>query len=1089
MKSRGVSLSVGALLLSLVVSSLLPSPPLMAEEGWAPDGDPIRFMRDPHVAGDLIAFSYQGDIWMANRDGTGARRLTNHTARDIAPRFSPDGQWIAFSSNRFGNNDVFLMPLEGGEPTQLTFHSTSDVVDGWTPDGRIVFSTTRGDHPFYSPMHTVSPEGGLPMPMGMDQARNVGVSPDGRYVAFNRNSLSTARKGQKGNRTTDIFVLDRESGGITQLTDADLEGFRDHVHDALPMWGAEGMIYFVSERDGIFNLWKMSPDGSGATQVTRHTSAGVKYPAISPDGRTIVYTNDHELWIVDVPNGTPQQVSVSLSFDPSINRVEWVDVENRAEGFAVQPDGANLAVDSRGEVFLVPVDEDKGEKVQVTESAWRDRYQEFSPDGKLLAYVSDEGGREELWVADLATGERRRLSEHDSYKDGNYVWSPDSRRIAFVAANTLFEVDVTSGRTTELAYNQNRGFSLSQYSPDGEWLVYTRRDEDEDSEVYLFEVNSRSEVNVTQDPFRDMGASLTPDGTHIVFRSDRDEGVSHLFVAPLARLTDDPDDPLVKAREDESAEEEGRGRREDRGEEESQAEPTPLRVDPDGIEKRVRQLTEGENGAGEFFLSADGETVFYTSRDDDGPALFSVPLEGGEADKVAEGGFSRIQPTKDRKTIFFVRSGGGGGQFRGSSPAGGSEIQKMTLPNGRPERVDFSFSVKVDHRAEWEQIFEESWRVMKYRFYDENMHGKDWDAIKAHYKPLLAHVGNYEDTYDLANQMIGELNASHVGVRGAPSVSMESEYQTGQLGVELEPEDGRYRVSHVYRDGPADKEWLDIGVGDYVLAIDGEEIRAGDNYWRILNHTLNDYVPIRVADSAGGANARELRIRTVTSLRNIQYQEWVEMNREFVERESEGKIAYVHIRSMNQSSLRVFENEINQFWNKQGIVVDIRYNGGGNTDQQLLDILERRPYEYWNNRWGARSSGRRPRQAIAGPKVMLINHRSGSDSEVTPLGFRDLELGSIVGNPTAAAVIATGSYRLIHGGTIRTPGSLVVSYDPTQPNNFGINLENYGVAPDVFAENTPEDELRGFDRELKAAVDEALRMLAEGLWQYRGPSR
>jgi tricorn protease len=413
----------------------------------------------------------------------------------------------------------------------------------------------------------------------------------------------------------------------------------------------------------------------------------------------------------------------------------------------------------------------------------------------------------------------------------------------------------------------------------------------------------------------------------------------------------------------------------------------------------------------------------------------------------------------------------------------------MSLSNARTEQVNFSFSVKVDHRAEWEQIFEESWRVMKYRFYDENMHGRDWDAIKAHYKPLLAHVGNYEDTYDLANQMIGELNASHVGVRGASSVTMESEYQTGQLGFELEPADGRYRVSHVYRDGPADKEWLDIGVGDYVLAIDGVEIRAGDNYWRILNHTLNDYVPIRVAESARGANSRELRIRTVTSLRNIQYEEWVEKNREFVERESEGKIAYVHIRSMNQSSLRVFENEINQFWNKQGIVVDIRYNGGGNTDQQLLDILERRPYEYWNNRWGARSSGRRPRQAIAGPKVMLINHRSGSDSEVTPLGFRDLELGSIVGNPTAAAVIATGSYRLIHGGTIRTPGSLVVSYDPTQPNNYGINLENYGVAPDVFAENTPEDELTGFDRELKAAVDEALRMLAEGLWQYRGPSR
>jgi tricorn protease len=332
--------------------------------------------------------------------------------------------------------------------------------------------------------------------------------------------------------------------------------------------------------------------------------------------------------------------------------------------------------------------------------------------------------------------------------------------------------------------------------------------------------------------------------------------------------------------------------------------------------------------------------------------------------------------------------------------------------------------------------------------------------------------------------MIGELNASHVGVRGPSSVSMEDEYRTRLPGFELEPDQGRYRVSHVYRDGPADKEWLDLEEDDYVLAMEGEELQAGDNYWKILNHALNEYVTVRVAEDAAGSGARDLRIRTVPSLRDIRYEEWVEENREFVEEESDGRIAYVHIRAMNRSSLERFENEIDRFWNAGGIVVDIRYNGGGNIDQQLLDILERRPYEYWNNRWAAPGSGRRPRQAIAGPKVMLINHRSASDSEVTPMGFRDLGLGRIVGNPTMGAVIATGSYRLINGGSIRTPGSLVVTYDPTKPNNYGINLENYGVAPDVWVENTPEDELRDYDWELKAAVDEALRMLEEGRWQY-----
>ena len=1042
---------------------------------------PIRFMRDPHVAGDLIVFSYQGDIWVAGRDGSSPRRLTNHMARDVAPRFSSDGQWVAFSSDRFGNYDVWLIPVEGGEPTQLTFHSTNDMVAGWTPDGKIIFTSSRSTHPFLSPAFTVSPEGGLPEPMEMDAAAAAAVSPDGRFLAFNRISVNTTRKGYKGNRAPDIYVMDRESGTITQVTDTDLQAFREHVSDGEPMWGADGMLYFLSERSGTFNIWRMNRDGTGSVQVTRH-QVGVKYPSMSPDGRTIIYTEDQELWTIDVPNGQPVKVPVSLAFDPTINRVEWVDVSNRAEGFSVSPDGKALAVDSRGEIFLVPVDPEKGENRQVTASAWRDRYQEYSPDGAHLAYVSDEGGREELWVADLATGERRRISDHDSYKDAGLVWSPEGDRIAFVAANTLFEVQVASGRTTELGYHINRGYSLYQYSPDGAWLLFGKRDLDENDDLYLFNVSSREELNVTRDPFRDSDGVLTPDGKHLVFRSTRDGGTAHLFVAPLARLAEDPDDPVVKGRE----EEDSAGGREGRGGESVTPTAQPLQVDPDGMEKRAKQLTSGENGAGDFFLSADGETVYYTSRDDDGTGLFSVPITGGEARKVAAGNFSNLQPSRDRKTVFFFRSGGGGGF--GGPPSGGAEIFQMPLMGGSPraERVPFSFRVKVDHRAEWEQIFEESWRVMKFRFYDENMHGKDWAAIREAYKPLLAHVGTYEDVYDLSNQMIGELNASHVGVSGPSSVILEDEYQTRLPGFEMGAEQGRYRVSHVYRDGPADKEWLDLEVGDWVLAIDGEEVRAGDNYWKKLNEAVNEYVTFRVADSPEGANARDLRIRTTGSLRTVQYQEWVKGNREFVEQESGGKIAYVHIQGMNQPSLRIFENEVNQYWNAQGIIVDIRYNGGGNTDQQILDILERRPYEYWNNRWGSREAGRRPRQAIAGPKVMLINHRSASDSEVTPLGFRDLQLGSIVGNPTMGAVIATGSYRLINGGSIRTPGSLVVNYDPTRPNNYGINLENYGVAPDVWAENTPTDELNGFDRELKAAVDEALRLLAQGVFQHQG---
>lgn len=490
------------------------------------------------------------------------------------------------------------------------------------------------------------------------------------------------------------------------------------------------------------------------------------------------------------------------------------------------------------------------------------------------------------------------------------------------------------------------------------------------------------------------------------------------------------------------------------------------------IDRRAVAITSGANPVQGFFLSTDGRTVYFRSRDDQGPALFSVGIDGRDRQRLVAGAYAGLTPTADRRRVFFTEN---------------NELWGMEMTGARRRtRVAFTVNVRVDQRQEWAQIFDESWRVMKYRFYDEKMHGKDWNALRAKYEPLLKYVGANEDVYDLANEMIGELNASHTGVSGPDSDPQPNEYQTRYLGVELAPDAGRYKVTHIYENGPADKEWLDIKVGDYVLAIDGVQVKAGDNYWPLLNSPLNEYVRLTVSSAATGADPRDLRIQSVASLNTLKYDAWVAKNREFVSKATNGEIAYVHIQSMNQPSLVKFQNEIDQFWNAKGIIVDIRYNGGGNTDQQIIDILERRPYEYWNNRWGAPEWGRRPRQAIAGPKVMMINWRSASDSEVTPQAFRDLGLGRIVGNPTSAAVIATGSYALINGGSIRTPGSLVVTYDPERANNYGINLENFGVAPDVWVENSPEDELKGFDRELQAAIDEVLRMLKEGLWQYRG---
>jgi tricorn protease len=996
---------------------------------------------------------------VANLDGTNPKRLTDHSALDIFPRFSPDGKWIAFNSNRMGNNDVWVVPITGGEAKQLTFHTTGDSIQYWTPDGKgIIISTSRAVSGWGSPLYIVPLDGRIPFPLDMDIGRAGMISQDGSKIAFNRNGIRYWRKQYKGNNQTDIWVQDLKTKKITQLTDIDTKEFRTHVQDAYPMWGADGMIYFLSERSGIFNIWKISPQGGDPIQVTSHQEDGVQYPSISQDGKTITYENEFDLWKLDIPGGTPERISISMDFDVKKNMVEYLKADNTADGFAPCPEGAYLAVDFHGEIFIVPTEEGIGEKTQVTSSPWRDRYQSWSPDGKHIGYVSDESLEEEIWLYEAATGKRKKVTTHESSKRP-FVWSPDGKKIAYVAENTLFLYDLASNKNTDLAHNANSGYNVSEFSRDSNWLVINFRDSDENSDVHLVNINDKKEYNITDNPFRDHGGRLTPDGKRVIFRSNRDNGVYHLFVVELEKIKENPNDPLIKERSKNKSKEKKETAFE-------------VKIDLNRIDKRAVQLTSGSNAVGSYFLSSDGKTVYFTSSDQKGSGLFQINIDGSGQKKVIDGNFSQLIPSADKKVLFYREQ---------------DKIFKMALSNKKKEQVKFNFTVKVDKRAEWEQIFEEAWRVMKYRFYDATMHGTDWAAHKKKYKPYLKYVGEDKDLIDLTNEMIGELNASHTGVSGPRGRAGITTYTTRYLGFEMEQDKGSYKVTHIYRDGPADKEWLDLKVGDYIHAIDGKPIKAGDNYWKILNEAINDFVSVKVSSSPDkNSNMHEIRIETVASLRNIKYEEFVANCREYVEKETDGKIAYVHIRSMNRSSLRRFENEVSQLWNKDGIIIDIRYNGGGNIDEPLLDIIERRPYAYvTDNRRGHKTWGRRHKQAIAGPKVMLINQRSFSDAEMTPAGFRVLGLGRIVGTPTGGGVIWTGGYGLINGGRIRTPSWLAITYDPAKPYNYGINLENFGVPPDVFVENTPEDNLNGYDRELKAAIDEVRRMIDEGQYKYK----
>jgi tricorn protease len=1092
---------------------------LAAAAAFGQSPEPIRFARNAGVANDgRVAFSYQDDIWVVDGDGSNPHRLTLSVARDFSPRFSPDGRWVAFSSNRTGNNDVFIVPSTGGEPKQLTWFSGDDQAQGWTPDGKgVVISSARGEGAWGSPLYVQPVDGSIARPLGMGIARAGTMSQDGSMIAFNRNLPSTWRKEYRGNAAATIAVMNVNAGpsSIQEVTNTDLQQFRTFSNNVFPMWGADGMIYFASERDGTFNLWRMPAKGGAPQQFTTFKGGGVFFPSASPDGKHIVFQNDFDLYTVDVPSGKPKKLNIALAFDSKDFDVEVLTANSRAEGFSLAPNGEYMAVDYHGEIMIVPTDAGIGERTQVTSSPWRERAESYAPDGRKLAYVSDEGGDQQVWVYDLTTGSRKKLTATEGEKD-NIVWSANSQKLAFSNDNRIFEADVAGGAPREITHNPAGGFTVQQFSPDGNWLLYSRRDDEQNAEVYLYDIRGKKEYNITQSPWNETTALMTPDGKTVVFSSNRDGGANQLFAVSLARLTEDPNDPLVRERL-RRATGGARGGRGIGGGDSASAPTGPMNiaVDTRGIDRRAIQLTRG-GAVGSWFLSRDGRTLYYAigggfgrggggrgnnanaGADNAQNGLYSVNLDGRDRRRIASGTFAGIQPTADRRTIYFR----GAERAPAANNAGGAPapvgftIQRLAMGAGTPvgnargrggnaaagaaatgEPVAFSFNVRVDRRDEWKQILDESYRVMKYRYYDPKMHGKDWTAIYAKYAPLVKYAGTNEDVYDIANAMIGELSSSHTGVSGPPSAAVPRQYQTHFIGLEMEPANGKYRVTHVYRDGPADKDWIDIDVGDYVQAIDGHDVKAGDDYWKILSSTDNEYVPVKVSKTPDGANAKTFRIATVTSMTDIKYEEWVANNRDSVEKATNGQIAYVHIRAMNQPSLERFQNEIDEFWQKKGIIVDIRNNGGGNIDQELLDILERQPYQFWNNRNGSRTWGRRPRQAIVGPKVMMTNYRSVSDAEVTPAGFKQLGLGKVVGNPTSAQVIATGSYALINGGAIRTPGSLVVTWDPSKPNNYGVDLENYGVPPDVWVKNSASDEAKGMDRELKVAIDEVMKML------------
>jgi tricorn protease len=1104
----------------------------------------VKLLRHPTYSKGKVAFSYLGDIWIANENGSGAQRLTDNKARDIYPRYSPDGNWIAFSSNRDGNYDVFVIAATGGKPRQLTFHTADDNVVGWSPDGKkVLFSSTRakGVFPTVATLFEVSVDGGVEEPVPTDWGASASYSADGKKLAFMRHPSVWSRQHYRGAYAADLWVMDTSSKAYTKISGQD-----DYKGNWLwPMYG--DAIYFVSDRTAgeknikyggpdvmksKNNIWKVSDKGGAPVQVTHHEDGNLYFPSISADRKTIVYEDNFGIWKLDTASGKSSEIVIDIKSDTKENDTDLVTLA-QAESFHISPSNRRAAIVAHGEVFTVATD--RGEPQRVSETPWREQDVRWSPNGKWIAFVSDRSGRQEIWISDELGKSPKKLSDVDCDK-GSIVWAPDAKSLLWTGNDRkLHRVDVDSARDEVIATTATGAIGTPQFSPDGKWISYSKQDNLVRTHVWVKELATGQEHMITSDQFQiSQGARWTPDGKKLLvigginlpaMASQGFRGTpSQLYAISLTHIDKNPDDRDINTEEQALAalnEAQAAGGRGGRGAG-AGAPNVEVKIEWDGLDRRIRKLTSGTNSIATVVPSPDSRTYAFMSggfggggaaADEAGPGLYIVGDDGsrmqrlnttvpdaangrgGRGGRGGGGGGFGFEPqwSRDGRNIYMLLGGGiyaisvpaapandgaapaaagNGGRGGRGGRAGGTAVASTATGDAgaAPRHIPFTVRLVIDHSAERRQVFEEAWRVMKNRFYDANMHGVNWAAAKDRYESLLPNIADTEELHNVVMEMIGELNASHTGITGGGSLPGEiapERIQTRYPGFDLAPDpSGYYKVAKIYPHGPADHEYVRLANGNFILAVNSKELKTRDNYWELFNILPGQKFEFLVNSkpSPDGAWQVDLEPLTAVAQGNLEYELWVENRKKMVDRLTNGEIGYLHIKAMDAPSLLKFQEDLIDNRGKKALIIDERFNGGGGIDQELLEILnQRKQYQLTRNR-DATVDVPRPVHTFYGPMVVLQNERSASDAEMFPDGFRALGLGKVIGVPTMGAVIGTGAFGLLDGSQIRTPGARVETVR-------GENMENFGVQPDIYVDNTPADFAGGHDRQIEKAIE------------------
>ncbi|HEX6791447.1 MAG TPA: PDZ domain-containing protein [Candidatus Krumholzibacteria bacterium] len=1047
-----------------------------------------RLFQYPDVSQSQIVFSYAGDLWVVAKSGGAASRLSSPPGEEAFPRFSPDGTRIAYTANYDGNADIYTVSALGGVPTRVTYHGMSDRIIDWYPDGKqlLFASSMNSGRQRYSQLYRVAPTGGLPEVLPIPFGEFAAISADGKTVAYTPQSTAFRTwKRYRGGWAPDIWLFDMASKKAENLT-------KDDASDELPMWAGK-KLYFMSDRgtENRNNIWSYDLDSKQFKQVTSFADYDIHFPAIGADH--IVFEAGGALYLLDTATDKYNEVKVQVVTDAMTLLPRTVNAAKLIETAGIAPDGKRAVFNARGDVFSIPAEH--GPVLDLTNTAGAaERFAAWSPDGKTVAYWSDASGEYELTVRDLAKGSEKKITSYGPGFRYRLFWSPDSKMVAFIDEKMKIHIcDVTNGKTMDVDkelyhYEDNLETWTPSWSPDSRWLAYRKDTRNYNGAIALYDTKAGKSYQVTSGYYNDTTPSFDPDGKYLYFLSNRTFVPSYSDLdgtwiyanttgIAAASLTNDVPSPVVpqndstmvdgagKDGDDEKADKKDK-KKDDKKKDEKKKETA---ITLDGFENRVVMLpVKAGNFAG--IRAVSGKVVYLrnpnTGSGEEKRSVGYYDLEKRE-EKTIIGDSDAFQVSADGKKVLVGKKG----DFAIVEIAADQTMDKK-MPAGTLEMM-------VDPRAEWRQIFNDVWRFERDFFYDPDMHGVDWNAMKTRYGKLLDDAMTRWDVNFIIGELIAELSSSHT-YRGGGDTAQGPNVAVGYLGVDWEVANGAYRIKKIIRGAPWDTEvrapvampGVKVSEGDYVLAVNGRPLDVNKAPWAAFAGLANEGVVLTVNSKPSLDGARDVLVQTLDDETRLRHLAWIESNRKRVEEASGGRIGYVYVPSTGIDGQTELVRQFVAQFNKDGLVIDERFNSGGQIPDRFVELLNRKPLAFWAVREGV--DWQWPQVANYGPKAMLINGWSGSGGDAFPDYFRKAKLGPLVGMRTWGGLIGiSGNPSLIDGGVVTVPTFRM--YDP----DGKWFREGHGVDPDI---QVPEDYTqlaKGIDVQLERGIEEVMKQLKE----------